>query len=78
MPDDLTAGDRYTLRKASERGSGSWPPDAVERYSFYRRRGHCKSDAIAYAIAWAKNVSEQADRRRPLDLQPYEEVECPV
>lgn len=61
---ELTMGDRFTLDRAAESGNAAWPPDAVERYSFYRRRGHSKAIAMAGAIAWAKNVPEQAERRR--------------
>lgn len=65
---ELTAGDRYTIRQAEDSLPDSpWSLDIVERYSFYRRRGHDKAASIAYAIVWAKNCVEQADRRRPLD-----------
>ncbi len=68
---ELTAADRFTIRLAVDETS-DWPPDVQGRYSFYRRRGYDKADSLAYALAWAKNTIEQADRRRPLDRQPVD------
>ncbi len=62
---ELTAGDRFTLRQAEDASDSPWPPDVQGRYSFYRRRGYDKAESLAYALAWAKNCIEQADRRRP-------------
>lgn len=38
-----------------------------ERYCFYRRKGHSPADALAYALAWCRNISEQAARRKSHD-----------
>jgi hypothetical protein len=63
MTETLNAGDCYTLRQAS--CAGIWSDyDAEDRCRFYMKKGHCKADAMRYAIAWAKNAAEQAARRR--------------
>lgn len=35
----------------------------LARYSFYRRKGHSRIEAVRYALAWCRNAVEQKARR---------------
>lgn len=60
----LNDGDRYMLRREAEALNSNWPPNIEARVHFYARRGYTKDECIEYALAWAKNITEQAARRR--------------
>jgi hypothetical protein len=36
---------------------------ALDRYNHYRKKGHSPADALQYTLAWAKNMTEQSQRR---------------
>lgn len=58
---ELDCVDREDLLKA---GSNPKWDTGEARYCFYRGKGYCKADALAYALAWCRNSAEQAGRRK--------------
>lgn len=60
----LNDGDRFMFKREAEALNSNWPPDIEARFYFYQRRGYTKDECIEYALAWAKNITEQAVRRR--------------
>lgn len=62
--DELDIVDRRRLSVAAAMlGSFDHVCPAVRRYSFYRRRGYNKAGAIEFAMVWARNQTEQYERR---------------
>lgn len=62
--DELNAADRDRLdAAASKMGDFGVQCPGVKRYSFYRRKGYCKQDALSYTFAWLRNIAEQYERR---------------
>lgn len=59
---ELDHCDREALEQAE--GSYHWRGEGETRYSFYRRQGYCKDDALYYALNWCRNAAEQAGRRK--------------
>lgn len=59
---ELTASDRYFFNREHEKHPDAHG-DPVCRYSFYRRRGHSRSDSVSYVLAWMRNTSAQGARR---------------
>ena len=60
---ELNPVDYDALSRAGD--AVSWKNNAgVDRYVFYRRKGHRPADALEYALAWCKNATEQAKRRK--------------
>lgn len=62
---ELSNVDEEALDAACDglyQGRSSYPQGVV-RYCFYRRKGFTKAEALAYALAWSRNMVEQARRR---------------
>jgi hypothetical protein len=70
--DELNHVDYEALVKASRNLWFGANPAGVDRYSFYRRKGYSPDDALSYALAWSRNATEQAARRKS------HETGCPV
>lgn len=60
--DHIEHDELSTAAARVDGGFGSLNPGVV-RYVFYRRKGYDKPTAMAYALAWAHNATEQYDRR---------------
>lgn len=52
---ELSGDAKEKLQKLSDWG--------VDKYVAYRRKGISPNKALLFALAWARNSSEQADRR---------------
>lgn len=56
---DLTDGQRFELRQAFGLDDG----EVLDRYDFYRGKGHSRDAAFEAAMAWGRNMADQRTRR---------------